>query len=197
MIRTIREQVVERLRADVLAGRIAEGEPLREVQLAERFGTSRGPIRDALLQLTQEGLIVSEPSRGARVGRPPDEAIRPLLVRFRREIEAYALGRIFEGLGNDDLGELDAILGRFREACARGEMSALIAHDMAFHRWIIERTGDPDLTAVWLTITVRMRLRYTRHDDMWECYREHEAVVDAIRRRDAPTAIRGLEANIQ
>ncbi len=79
----------------------------------------------------------------------------------------------------------------------RGDMSALIAHDMAFHRWVVERTGDPDLVAIWLTITVRMRLRYTRHSNLWECYSEHEAIVDAIRRRDVPTAIRGLEANIQ
>lgn len=197
MIRTIREQVVERLRADVLSGRIAAGAPLREVQLAERFGISRGPIRDALLQLTQEGLLVSRPNRGVRVGRAPADAIQPLLFELRRKIEVSALRSVFESLDADDGEVLGTILEGFRLACEGEEMPEVVEHDMRLHRWIVERTGDPDLVAVWLAITVRMRLMYTRHRNLMESYREHEAVVDAIRRRDEPAAIRALEANIR
>jgi GntR family transcriptional regulator, rspAB operon transcriptional repressor len=196
MIRTIREQVVERLRADVLSGRIAAGAPLREVQLAERFGISRGPIRDALLQLTQEGLLVSRPNRGVRVGRAPADAIQPLLFELRRKIEVSALRSVFDRL-DDDHEELGAILEGFQLACEREEMSEVVEHDMKLHRWIVERPGDPDLLAIWLSITVRMRLMYTRHHNLMESYREHEAVVDAIRRRDEPAAVHALEANIR
>lgn len=197
VIRTIREQVVERLRADVLSGRIAEGAPLREVHLAERFGTSRGPIRDALLQLTQEGLLVAQPNRGVRVGRLPAFAIQPLLFELRRKIEVSALRMIFDEIDADDLAALEAILERFRSACERGTMAEVVEHDMAMHRWIVGRPGDPDLVAVWLSITVRMRLMYTRHRNLMESYGEHEAVYDALRRRDEPAAIRALEANIK
>ena len=53
--RTIREQVTNQIRDEVVAGNLPAGHPLREGELAERFGVSRGPIRDAFLQLSQEG----------------------------------------------------------------------------------------------------------------------------------------------
>ena len=76
--RTIREQIAERIRSDVLSRRFEEGVSLREAALAQRFGVSRAPVRDALLQLTQEGLLVAKPNCGVRVGPKPDEAIQPL-----------------------------------------------------------------------------------------------------------------------
>ena len=67
VFRTMREQIVEYIRKDLLAGDLKAGDPLREKELAERFGVSRGPVRDALLQLTQEGLLVARPHRGVVV----------------------------------------------------------------------------------------------------------------------------------
>jgi len=93
--RTIREQIAHRLRNEVLAGRFSQGEPLREAKLAKRFGVSRGPIRDALLQLTQEGLLTGQPNVGVKVSQSPSEAIRPLVVELRKQIEGYALAAIF------------------------------------------------------------------------------------------------------
>ena len=71
-IHTIREQIADHIRADILSGQLLEGEQLREQLLAERFGVSRGPIRDVLLQLTQEGLLISKRNCGVRVGPAPD-----------------------------------------------------------------------------------------------------------------------------
>jgi DNA-binding GntR family transcriptional regulator len=197
LYRTLREQIVEQIRSDVLTGRIAEGDALREQALAKRFGVSRGPIRDALLQLTQEGLLVSRPNCGVKVGPAPSAAIQSLIVDMRRKTEAHALRRVFAEMNEDDLAELDAILAAFRAACKAGDMPSVVLHDMAFHRWFIERTGDADLLAVWLPVITRMRLRYTRHANLLESYHEHAAVLDAIRRRDRQAAVKALETNIQ
>lgn len=195
--RTIREQIVEQLRKEVLSGQLAEGDPLREEPLARRFGVSRGPIRDALLQLTQEGLLVSRPNCGVKVGPAPDTALQPLVVELRRRIETFALGRVCATLTDADLAELDVLLEHFRAACQRGVMAEVVEHDMAFHRWIVEHGGGADLFAVWLPILLRMRLRYTRHRSLLESYREHKAVVDALRRKEPEAARQALEANIQ
>jgi DNA-binding GntR family transcriptional regulator len=194
--RTIRQQIVEQLRKDVLNGDFAAGESLREQQLAKRFGVSRGPIRDALLQLTQEGLLIAEPNRGVRVSGGPSDLIQPLVVETRRRIERLALETVFDGLTADDVKQLETIVGEMKTACEKNDLKQTIDRDLAMHRWIVERAGDADLTALWLQVILRMRLRYTRHKTLLEAYREHKKVIDAVRRRDKAGAAAALEANI-
>jgi DNA-binding GntR family transcriptional regulator len=76
-------------------------------------------------------------------------------------------------------------------------MSAVVKHDMALHRTIVQAGDKNDLVAIWLPIVMRMMLYYTRHEDLMESYREHEAIVEAIRKRNLEAAIKALEANIQ
>jgi DNA-binding GntR family transcriptional regulator len=193
---TIREQIVERLREEVLSGEIAEGESLREQSLATRFGVSRGPIRDALLQLTQEGLLIGQPNRGVKVGRGPSQSVQPIVVTMRRQIESFALTQIIDKLTAEDEIALNGIVARFKSACENGSLPSLVKHDMALHRWIVERPGEPDLVALWLSTVMRMRLRYSRHASLMESYEEHRAIAEAIIARDLPAALTALGKNI-
>ena len=196
LYRTIREQITDQIRTDVLSGEFPRGGQLREQALAERFGVSRGPIRDALLQLTQEGLLVAKPNCGVKVGEPPSEWIQPLVVQLRQQIETFALRAVFDQAERAVEG-LEKICERLRVACEENDTASVVKHDMAFHRLIVELAEDEDLLAIWLPIVVRMMLHYTRHGDLIENYREHKAILDAIRRRDRRAAIRALKANIQ
>ena len=193
--RTIREQVATHLRHAVLSGQLGEGEMLREQPLANRFGVSRGPIRDALLQLSQEGLLVAEQNRGVYV-RNPDPSIRPLVVEMRRKIEGFAIEKL---CGSDDskLDFFEENLDYFRAACQSGEMGEVVEHDMAFHRYIIENGGGADLVPVWAPVVTHMMLPYSRHRNLMESYREHEAVVAALRIGDKEQAFECLWANIR
>ena len=107
VFRTIREQIADRIRADVLSGRLSEGTSLREQTLAKQYGVSRAPIRDALLQLTQEGLLVAKPNCGVKVGSPSGEEIQPLVIELRRKIEVFALRKVFGKLTEADIDRLD------------------------------------------------------------------------------------------
>jgi DNA-binding GntR family transcriptional regulator len=197
VFRTIREQIADRIRTDVLSGKLSEGTSLREQTLAARYGVSRAPVRDALLQLTQEGLLVAKPNCGVKVGTPSDEEIQPLVIDLRRKIEVFALRKIFGRLSDADIDRLDETVERLRVACQKEDLGEIVRHDMALHRHILEATGNADLLAMWLPIVSRMFLHYSRHRNMMESHREHAAIVDAIRRRDRKAAIAALTANIQ
>ncbi|MEJ1974100.1 MAG: GntR family transcriptional regulator [Lacunisphaera sp.] len=197
VMRTIREQIVDHLRTEVLSGSYQEGDALREQHLAKRYGVSRGPIRDALLQLTKEGLLVAQANRGVKVKKRPSEKSRQLFVSMRRQIETYALQEIFPTISAEDIAQWDLHLEQFKEACQQGVFSSVVQNDMAFHRSLIERVGDDDLTAVWIPLITHILLPYSRHKNLLESYAEHRAVVAAIKKRDLKGAIAALEKNIQ
>lgn len=195
--RTIREQIADQIRADVLAGRIQPGSNLREVSLAEKYGVSRAPVRDAFLQLAQEGVLVAKPNCGVKVGSEADQQLQPLIVELRRQIEIFALQSIFEELQEVDLQHLEQTIERLRDACRQESLGEIVEHDMAFHRHLVECAGDSDLLAIWLPIVSRMMLHYSRHTDLLDSYREHAEIIQAIRDGDLSTAIEALKSNIQ
>ena len=195
--RTIREQVANQIRAEVLSGELAEGENLREQTLAKRYGVSRGPVRDALLQLTQEGLLEAKPNCGVKVGAAASEDIQPLVIELRRLIEVFALRKLFVRLTEQDVHHLDELTEQLRVACEMEDVGQIAQLDMDLHRYLIEASGDSELLAIWLPIVSRMMLHYARHGDMMESHQEHVSIVKAIRNRDMKRAIKALTENIQ
>ena len=194
---TIREQLTGLIRKELIAGEFEEGEQLKEKQLSERFGVSRGPIRDAILELTKEGLLVTRQHRGAVVGRRPSPVIRPLVVDIRRKIESFALNKIFNRIDRDDLAFFEHNLEEFYRFCKHAKISSMVEHDMAFHRYIVEKVDEPGLVAIWLPVVTNMMLPYSRHKDLMESYEEHIAIFEAIKSGNKKAAIRNLKANIQ
>jgi DNA-binding GntR family transcriptional regulator len=198
LVRSLREQVADHLRRDVLAGELPPGSHLREVELAGRFGVSRGPVRDALLQLAQEGWLVLEPHCGAKVASPAPESLLALIRAQRRMIEKFALRRFFKGVTPEDMAVWDDILDKMRSACERGDYPAIVLQDIALHLSFIERAGQPELLDLWLPLVARMRFAYPKYyHSALEIYDEHRAIVDALRRGDLRATLKALETNIK
>ena len=195
--RRMRDQVVDLLREEILSGKLSEGNPLREIPLAERFRISRGPIRDAILQLTQEGLLVSEPNRGAKVAPVWDDLLRPVMVDIRFELESYAVWKLVELEPPHDLGVFQQNLKLFRVACKEKDFKAVVQLDMKFHRLLLRESGMTVLETVWLPVMGGMRLPYSRHAKLIESYYEHETIVEALAARDGEAAVAALKQNIR
>ncbi len=195
--RTLPEQIAARLRQDVLSSKLKPGDPLREIDLSERFGVSRGPVREAFRQLTQQGLLVLEPNKGVRVAQNPSVEVRPLVVELRRTIERFVLESIFEKITESDIELWEEILADIRRACELNDVDALTEHDLRFHQAIIQSHDDKDLFALWQPIAMRMMMHYNRLVDIMDSYREHERILDAIRAGDRAAAVDALTANIQ
>jgi DNA-binding GntR family transcriptional regulator len=195
-----RDEIVNRLRDDIVAGRLDEGAHLSEVRLAERFGTSRGPIREALQQLTHEGLLVAKRNCGVTVAPAAPKAVRELIVPLRRTIEVYALRLIFDELGDADFERWEDILRRLRDACRKKDCAATAELDIAFHRSILLRAGQPDLLAIWQTIVGRIRTHFRkshmRYADLMDIYREHRDLVETFRAGNEAESVKQLKKNI-
>ncbi len=188
---------MHRLRDDVLHGIFKPGEDLREFALSKRYGVSRSPIRDALLQLTQEGLLVATPNCGVKVGSPIDEEVQPLVIEIRRKVELFAVERLINKLKDSDLYVLQRQLERNREACKAGALPGIIKTDMDFHQSIVELNGLTKLLGVWKQVTSSMMLHYERLHNWMDNYAEHEAIFEAIKKVDKKAAKAALSKNIR
>lgn len=200
LARGLKVQIADRLRDDILAGRLPAGQPLREIDLASQFGTSRGPVREALQLLTHEGVLVAKPNCGVRVAPTAPDSIRDVIVPIRRTIETFALRLTFDSLTADDFQLWDEILGKMKLACAKKDYAGIAEQDIALHRSILERADQPDLLAIWSSIVARVRHHFReshlKYQDLMDVYREHESIITAFRTGDAELAIRTLEENI-
>ena len=177
---SLKEHVASHLRRRILSGQLLPGTPLREQLLAAEFGISRGSIRDALLNLTKQGLLIARPNVGVRVATEPSAFKRKVIVQLRRAIEGTALTAWF---GTRDTGlfeRLDENLGRYKEACASPDLIQVVELDMAFHRLLVQTADQGSLEDLWLSVVLRMYLRYSRHHDLIESYNEHAAIARAI-----------------
>jgi DNA-binding GntR family transcriptional regulator len=201
LVRGLRGQIVSRLRDDILSGRLAEGQHLSEAHLAGSFGVSRGTIREALVQLTDEGLLVARPNCGVRVAAPAPDSIRAVIVPIRRTIETHALRHFFDDITDDDFRAWEMILHKMEAACQEKDRAAAVEQDIAFHRSLLERAGQPDLLAVWTTIVARIRNHFWRthlssKNKPIDVYSDHRALVAAFRDGDKEAAVKALEVHI-
>ena len=196
----LREQIASRLRDDVLSGRLAEGERLSELGLVERFRVSRTPIREALMQLTHEGLLEAKPNCGVRVASSAPDSIRDLIIPVRRTLETYALQSYFDDINESDFQQWDEILNRLKDACQRHDYPAIAEHDLAFHRSIVRRAEQRDLEAIWSAIVARVRRHFMHtqkgYAEPMDIYAEHAAIVETFRQGDKKAAVESLGANI-
>lgn len=201
LVRGLRLQIADQLRDEILSGRLAEGDSIPEVETAKRFGTSRGPIREALMQLAHEGYVTAKPNCGVRVAPLSPGLIHDLVVPLRRMVETYALRLCFHRLREEDFRRWDRILDEMRCACLAHDFVGIAEQDIAFHRSIIELADQPDVKSIWSTLIVRLRRHFQetqiRYSDPLKIHEEHVAIVDVFRADDVEAAVRAISANIQ
>jgi DNA-binding GntR family transcriptional regulator len=176
------EQVLQELREAIVDGRIAQGEALREIPLAQTLGTGRSAVREAIRQLVQEGLVDYELHRGAFV-RTMSLADRLDVYVAREAIEA-GVAR----LAKPDLSRLRAALQALR-TMAEGHdriTDELIEADIRFHEELVRLADSPRLTRAHETLAAETRMLLRHHPAYpWSDYvTDHERLFDAIERRD-------------
>jgi DNA-binding GntR family transcriptional regulator len=197
IILSVKDQIAEQLRTDIISGDLAPNTKLNEKELAERFGLSRGPIRDVILQLTKEGLLISKNNVGASVNSILDTKMQKLMINLRQNIEVFAIEQLHNTLTDSDFAELDNILADLQSAFERNDFTEVTKVDISFHRHLIYKAGGEELVNVWYPFVMRMRLNYKRITSGIECVDEHRHILDALRQGDIAKAKKAIQSNIR
>jgi DNA-binding GntR family transcriptional regulator len=190
-----RESISNVIRRDLISGKFKCNEPMREQKLATRFGTSRGPVRDALMQLTQEGVLVYQPNKGVRVSSLLTDEERDVVVAMRLELEKYCMSKFVPTASQDDLDNISFLLERLKDACEVASLPEVAENDLALHRYWVAQ-ASPHLESTWIGLSVRMIMKYSRLDNYEQSITEHTRIVEAILNRDVEKAVYFLGENI-
>lgn len=183
-----RHQVVATLRRAIVAGDLQPGHRLVETELADQLGTSRAPVREALRQLEQEGLVVSRPYRATEVLGITQEEIEEVLVPLRVTLERFAFRKARPSLMPEDFAELERLVAAMAQAGDGGDLDALADADVRFHELVVTRAGQPHAEQLWRTIEPRVRAHFRRdapaHRDPAAVADQHQRLLDALRAGD-------------
>ena len=187
------------LREEILSGRIAPGERIRQEEVAARFGASRLPVREALRILEAEGLTEHEAHKGARVPRLDMHEV-DVIYQMRERLKPLALAESLPHLTGDDLARLEVIQRRIEAGTGVGEFLAL---DREFHLLTYEGCRIDQLSSMVVRLwncTQHYRrafMRLTGPERLWVVNAEHRLLLDAVRRRDPVDAERYLSGHIR
>lgn len=190
----LREQVLTALRQAILEFELKPGQRLVERELMEQLAVSRTTVREALRELTSEGLVTVVPQRGAVVATPSlDDAVD--LYEVRAALESLVVQRFVERASDDQVRRLDAAVQGFQDASIRtADIRQILAAKDLFYVVLIEGAQSSALQQLLEGIQARVQvLRATSLSEEGRTFaavRELRAVVDAIKERDAPLAAR-------
>jgi len=194
--RTLTTDLFEQLRSDILHNRLDPGSRLRFRELRERYKSGLSPLREALMRLVAEGLVLLEDHKGFRVAPVSREEMIDI-ANTLLELEAVAIRWSIER--GDDRWEAD-IVARFHELSKRQMFAPdgtldeeWEARNVAFHESLYAACGSPSMKLVCHVLYERhsryRRLRTLQQDPDREVGKEHEALMRATIGRDAPAAI--------
>jgi DNA-binding GntR family transcriptional regulator len=159
---TLRARIAERLRAAILAGDIPPGAPLVETALSERFAVSRGPLREALRQLIEEGLVVTVPYTGTHVASLSVEDVHEI-YSLRTALEIFAIEQAWHRRDNRFRAELVRRNEALVATIDAGDDRASIETELAFHGLVYEASGHRLLQRAWHSLRGRLQLYWAAH----------------------------------
>lgn len=197
--KTLTEQAADAIRARIVEGEFGFGEALSEIALANELGVSKTPVREAFLQLKNEGLVEIQPQRGTFVFQMSTEQMRQLW-EMREVLEINAL-RFGMRDGSDALSRrLTPIVDRMGQATRDRDPVVYRKFDAEFHATIISGASNSFIQSAYNIIALRVqafrnRLSPEAHD--WRSLDEHVEVADCIRAHDTEAAADSLFRHIR
>ena len=191
----LRDVVFNTLRQAILKGELAPGERLMEIQLAQKLGVSRTPIREAIRKLELEGLVLMIPRRGAEVARISEKSLKDVL-EVRRSLEELAIELACQRMTEEDMQALEEAQKAFKAAIDQGDAMKIAETDEAYHDVIYHSTRNKRLVQIISNIREQMyryRVEYLKDvESRKTLVEEHYAVYRALKARNQQQAVKDI-----
>lgn len=189
--RALRHDIRDGLVRSIITGELKAGDRVVEMHLARDYGTSQGPVREALRELEVLGFVQSEPHHGTYVRTSWQRGMLEIF-ELRGALEEYATRLAIETLSEDVQplqDEVDAMVA----AAERDDVAGVVEHSEGFHRIVIEASGNQLLNNVWSGLGIGLHTELTMVAlpvDMMTVATCHQPIVDAIAAGDVELACR-------
>jgi DNA-binding GntR family transcriptional regulator len=188
---TLREKILETIRDAILKGNMKPGERVSEPELAERFGISRTPIREAFRQLESEGYLQVIPRKGAVVASLSERDVEEFYA-IKIILEGFAARMAAENLTPKDIERLESINGRLQQIAAEGDVKTFFRVHNEFHEVFIKAAGNEKLYEMITQLVMRFkRLRLaslSQPGRMEISVEEHRNMIQAFKNHDGERA---------
>ena len=195
----LRDLVFTTLRQAILKGELLPGERLMEIQLAEKMGVSRTPIREAIRKLEREGLVIMVPRKGAEVAGISEKILRDVL-EVRMTLEKLALRLAFKRQGTDLIEKLEAAEQAFQDAIEGEKLIDMAEADEHFHFLIYEAADNDKLRELLNSLKENMyryRLEYLKDENYRRSLmEEHNAIIEAFKANDLEKGLEVTDTHI-
>jgi DNA-binding GntR family transcriptional regulator len=186
--KSLAEMVAVRLRKAIIDGEIGLGENISEEKLAESFGVSRTPVRDALIQLEQQGLVVIQSKKGSFVFTPTAQDVI-LICEYRKMLEVNAVEFAIRRNKDVLLSRLREVIAAMDTAMKSSDAVAYGQLDADFHQAFVDCSGNPYVVEAYQLVSGQIAALRTHLTKPIERLRElsfieHKALVDLVKTED-------------
>lgn len=195
----LRDVVFNTLRQAILRGELKPGERLMEIQLANKLGVSRTPIREAIRKLELEGLVLMIPRKGAEVAEITEKSLRDVL-EVRKALEELTVELSCDRITTEGLEELKKAAKEFESTLATGDITEIAEADVRFHDVIYQATGNPRLIQLLYNLSEQMyryRVEYLKQKEVYATLlKEHDEIIRCIEKQDKVAAGEAIAEHI-
>lgn len=197
--RVFREEIREQIIEDILNGRLQPGARIVETRIAQQFGVSQGPVREALRDLELFGFVVSSPFRGTQVRKITTEDLLEIYP-IRAALEGVAARAAAVKIDDATLAHLEELIGAMLKAAELNDHRAEADADHAFHHAIVKASGNHMLEHMWQTMRLSITTCVTHsvtHRSLHEIAERHWVVLEALRAHDPDRAEAAIRRHIE
>jgi len=199
-VKSLTDQIYDRLRADIVIGRLQADDRLIELEIAASMGTSQAPVREALHRLEREGLVLRKGRSGTYVTECALDEMHEIFA-IRSTIEGFAAKRTTKTITADQLSELNTLIGLMHAAADDGDMALLTEYDLLFHRDICEWSGSSGLLRTWEPLYSQVQrfvvqTNVNHFSSLHDIAESHVPIVDALKLRDEVSAALAVQEHV-